>query len=162
MQCFWRMRPTCTLALAYALAIWVSHMKPVCENTWAASYFRLSATWPPPQVPDEKTHPSLRAVASSRRPPCSPTRWSSTWPSRPTRSRTCPPTTSCSTSTTRLLVTSWSSMHWSMKALATAMLVFTSASLCWHKDDHNTGSNWYEHSNIFQCYFENLPQKASY
>ena len=93
----------------------------------------------PPQVPDEKTHPSLRAAASSRRPPCSPTRWSSTWPSRPTRSRTCPPTTSWLTTKTRLLVTSCSSMHWSMKALATAMLVFTSASLCWHEDDHNTG-----------------------
>ena len=149
MQCFWRMRPTCTLALAYALAIWVSHMKPVkTHELQATSDSLLHHTHHlrayldhPPQVPDEKTHPSLRAAASSRRPPCSPTRWSSTWPSRPTRSRTCPPTTSCSTSTTRLLVTSWSSMHWSMKALATAMLVFTSASLCWHKDDHNTGPN---------------------
>ena len=150
MQCFWRMRPTCTLALAYALAIWVSHMKPVkthmsckllqtlCNMTDIIYEHHYDH---PPQVADEKTHPSLRAAASSRRPPCSPTRWSSTWPSRPTRSRTCPPTTSCSTSTTRLLFTSCSSMHWSMKALATAMLVFTSASLCWHKDHHNTGSN---------------------
>ena len=62
MQCFWRMRPTCTLALAYALAIWVSHMKPVCENTWAASYFRLSATWPPPTSSRWKDSPQ---------PPCS-------------------------------------------------------------------------------------------
>ena len=78
----------------------------------------------------------LHAVAGNLPPPCSPALSSNILPSMLARFHIFPPAfiKMCAMAVVTMMImvmaTSCSSMHWSMKALATAMLVFTSASLC--------------------------------
>ena len=70
MQCFWRMRRTCTLALAYALAIWVSHMKPVKTNELQATSDSLQHDRHHLRAPSRPPSTSCR-WKDSPQPPCS-------------------------------------------------------------------------------------------